>query len=244
MAHKRKFKAVLFDLDGVVIDSELYWNKIEECFALEHGLRYNNQYRRKIMALSPQEMAELFHDRLGVREPIKRIIAERNQMAKKIYRHRAKLLPGFLSLIKRINQDGYLIALVSSSPKNWIKPVVKRLNLKKWFDKIISADDLADKHAKPHPAIYLLTARILKVKPAECVVFEDSVNGVKAAKAAGMFCLAVPDKRWLKDWRGIRRANLVAKTLKDKRITKILSRRKVGIPIEAPACPAGRSGDI
>lgn len=222
MVLKRKFKAVLFDLDGVIIDSELYWNKIEEYFAQEHGLRYNNQYRRQIMALSLQEMAEVLHNRFGVREPIKRIVSERNRLALDIYHHRAKLLPGFLSLIKRINQDGYQVALVSSSPRSWIKPVVKRLKLKKWFDKIISADDLTDKHAKPHPAIYLLAARILKVKPAQCIVLEDSVNGVKAAKSAGMFCVAVPDKRWLSDWRGIKRADIVAKTLKDKRITKIL----------------------
>ncbi len=82
---------------------------------------------------------------------------------------------------------------------------------------------MKDKRGKPHPAIYLFAAKRLGVHPKDCLVFEDSVNGIKAAKAAGMFCVAAPDRRWIKDRRGIGKADLIVSSLRDKKISRILN---------------------
>ncbi|MBI5731851.1 MAG: HAD family phosphatase [Candidatus Magasanikbacteria bacterium] len=217
------WRAVLFDMDGIIIDSEVYWYAAEKKFAEKHGLNYTEKYRRGIMAVSPEELARIFQRRFGLKEKARQIIMERNRLAMDIYCRQARLLPGFLELMKKVRRAGFKTALVSSSPFLWVNPVLRRFKLKKYFDNIISAEEMPDKRGKPHPAIYLWSAKQLKVKPRECLVFEDSVNGVKAAKAAGMFCVAVPDKRWIKDRRGIGAADLAAASLKDKKIFSILN---------------------
>lgn len=219
MTEKKRFKAVLFDMDGIVIDSEIYWEKIEKEYARLKGLKYTLPYRRDIMALSERELAEVLRARYGLKETVEQIVAERGDMALGIYKKEAKLLPGFLPLIKKI-RGKYKIALVSSSPFEWINLILQRFKLRPYFDEIVSAEEMRDGRGKPHPAIYLFAARRLHVRPAECLVFEDSVNGVKAAKSAGMFCVAVPGP-WVKDRRGVGEADVVAKSLKDKEIEKL-----------------------
>lgn len=220
--NKRQFNAAFFDMDGILIDSELYWTEIEKKIARKYGLVYNQNYRREIMGLSEIELAQIMRQKFKVKKSVKQILAERNKMALIIYQKLARLLPGALSLIKKIKQRGFKTALVSSSPWNWINPILRRFKLKKYFDQIISADDMKDKRGKPHPAIYLFAAKKIGVRPKDCLVFEDSVNGIKATKAAGMFCVAVPDKRWVKDRQGIAVADVVAGSLRDKKISKIL----------------------
>lgn len=220
MTEKRRFKAVLFDMDGIIIDSEIYWERIEKEYARIKGLKYSEDYRRTIMALSERELAQVLRARYGLKETVEQIVAERGAMALGIYQKKAKLLPDFLSLIKKL-RGKYKIALVSSSPFEWIDLILERFKLRPYFDEIVSAEEMRDGHGKPHPAIYLFAGRRLRVRPAECLVFEDSVNGVKAAKAAGMFCVAVPGP-WVKDRRGVGEADLVVKHLGDRRITHLL----------------------
>lgn len=207
-------------MDGVIIDSEIYWEKIEKKYARIKSLKYTEAYRREIMALSERELAEVLRARHGLIETVEQIVAERGEMALGIYKKEAKLLPGFLPLIKKL-RGKYKIALVSSSPFKWINLILRRFKLRPYFDEIISAEEMRDGHGKPHPAIYLFAARRLRVRPVECLVFEDSVNGIKAAKSAGMFCMAVPGK-WVKDRRGLGEADLVASRLGDRKITEIL----------------------
>ncbi len=220
MKHGIKFQAILFDMDGIIIDSEIYWEKIERIYARQKGISYTLAYHRDIMALSPPELAEVLRRKYGLKEMVEQIIVERDRIALEIYETKAKLLPDFLDLIKRL-RGRYKIALVSSSPFEWINPVLRRFRLRPYFDEIVSAEEMRDGHGKPHPAIYFFAARRLKVRPKECVVFEDSVNGIKAAKAAGMFCVAVPGK-WVKDRRGVSKADLVVRHLGDRRIAEIL----------------------
>jgi len=219
----KKFKAILFDMDGIIVDSELYWTKIEKEFACMYGIQYNTEYRRKIMARSAKNIAEIFINDFGVQATIKKIIADRNKLAIDIYKTKAKLLPGFIELIEKIKKNNYKTVLVSSSSMLWINLILNRFKLRKYFDHIISADKMLDGHSKPFPDIYLLAAKEIGVAAKDCLVFEDSVNGVKSAKMAGMYCVAVPDKRWIKETRGIGLADVMAKTLKDKRIEKILN---------------------
>lgn len=218
----KKWKAILFDMDGVVIDSELYWSEKEKEFARKNGLVYNQDYRRRIMALSPPELAKTLRHFFGLTKSEQEIIKERDEMALDIYKKKAKLMAGFLSLVKKAKKKKYKIALVSSSPRHWIRPILRRFKLKKYFDEIISAEEMPDGRGKPHPAIYLFAAKKLAVQPKDCIVFEDSVNGVKAAKAAGMFCVAAPDKRWIKNRKGMERADLIVSSLRDKKISSIL----------------------
>jgi len=215
----KKFKAIFFDMDGIIIDSEIYWEKIEKEYARSRGIKYTAAYHRRIMALSQEELAKVLRSKYNLQESVNQIIAERDKIALEIYKKKAKLLPGFLSLIKKI-KGNYKIALVTSSPFEWINPILRRFKLRSFFGEIISAQEIHNFQGKPHPAIYLSAAKRLKISPSDCLVFEDSINGVKAAKAAGMYCVAVPGK-WVRDRRGLGEADLVVKSLKDKRILKL-----------------------
>lgn len=215
----QRFKAIFFDMDGIMIDSEVYWEKIEEKYAKTRGIKYTASYHRQIMALSPEELAKVLRSQYGLAETAEQIIAERDKIALEIYKKKAKLMPGFLDLIKNI-KGKYKIALVSSSPFEWINPILQRFKLKIFFNKIVSAQEMPNFQGKPHPAIYLFAAKKLRVPPKNCLVFEDSINGIKAAKAAGMYCVAVPGK-WVRDKRGIGEADLIVKTLADKKILRI-----------------------
>lgn len=216
----KKWAAVFFDLDGIVIDSEKRWPKVERIFTHRHHLSFDAEYERRLMSLSPLELAATLKKYYQLPETEKEIIKERDRLAKDIYAIKAKLLPGFLSLIKFLKRVGYRTALVTSSPYRWIDPVANRLELRQWFEKIISSDDLVDNLSKPHPAIYLLAAKKMGVEPEQCLVFEDSVNGVLSAKAAGMFCVAVPGS-WVKDRRGLERAEVMAQRLNESRVKKL-----------------------
>lgn len=220
MTERKRFKAVLFDMDGVIINSEIYWERIEKEYAASKGIKFTQSYHRDIMALSPPELAAVLQRKYGLPEGLEQIISERDKIALEIYKKKAKLMPDFLNLIKKL-RGKYKIALVSSSPLEWINPILRRFRLRPCFDEIVSAEEMRDGRGKPHPAIYLFAGRRLRVRPAECLVFEDSVNGVKAAKAAGMFCVAVPGP-WVKDRRGMGEADLVVKSLRSKEIRRIL----------------------
>lgn len=187
------FKAVIFDMDGVIIPSEPLWEKTERILLEKRGIRYNPTYRDKIIGLSQSDSARLLKNTFNLPETIQELINERLEILIKIYEKELKLVPGIISLIKELKESGYLLALASSSPTNVVKYVVDKFSLKDLFSVVVAGDTI--ERGKPNPDIYLYTAEKLGVCPNECVAIEDSINGVKSAKSAGLFCIAIPDKR-------------------------------------------------
>ncbi|HSE84561.1 MAG TPA: HAD family phosphatase [Thermodesulfobacteriota bacterium] len=186
-------KAVIFDMDGVMIDSEPLWEKTERILMARRNIDYSPTYREKIVGLNQNDSAKLLRETFNLPETIKEIIAERIDILLILYQKELEPVKGLSNLLEELTNKGFTLALASSSPFRAINFVLDKFFLRRYFSKVVSGDDI--RFGKPHPDIYLHTAKELGVKPEECVVIEDSINGVKSAKAAGMICIAVPDRR-------------------------------------------------
>jgi len=186
-------KAVIFDMDGVMIDSEPLWEKTEKVMMAKKGLIYNPAYREKIVGLGQKESAILLKETFSMNEDIEEIINERISVLLDIYDKELSLVRGLIELLDSVSKSSMKVALASSSPPKVIKFVLGKFDLDKYFDLVVSGDMV--EQGKPNPDIYFYTAEKLGVDCEECVVIEDSINGVVSAKRAGMYCIAVPDKR-------------------------------------------------
>jgi len=186
-------KAVIFDMDGVMIDSEPLWEKTERILLARRGIDYSPEYRDEIVGLNQNDSGRLLIDTFNLDETVIDIINERVDILTSIYEEELELVPQLLPLLDDLRRENYPLAVASSSPLRVVNFVLEMFSLHEYFLEVVSGD-CAD-NGKPHPDIYLQTAGRLGVKPQECAAIEDSINGVKSAKAAGMFCIAIPDKR-------------------------------------------------
>lgn len=186
-------RAVIFDMDGVMIDSEPLWERTERILLGRKGIEYSPTYRDKIVGLNQNDSGSLLRETFNLTETIEEIITGRIEILLGLYEKELELVPGLLPLLKELRESDFLLALASSSPLRVINFVLDRFSLREFFSVVVSGDTI--QFGKPHPDIYLHTASNLGVEPWECVVIEDSINGVKSAKGAGMICIAVPDKR-------------------------------------------------
>jgi len=183
-------KAVIFDMDGVIIDSEKHWKKAELTFFGKLLPRWTKKDQQKIIGINVHETYRILANDYGLTLTHQEFIQRVNGIALEVYRNKCNLIDGFLNLIKKIKKADAKIALASSSLNDWINTALKRFELRPFFDVIVSAEDISAP-GKPKPDIYLHTAKKLGVKPAECMVIEDSHHGVMAAKSAGMMCVGL-----------------------------------------------------
>ncbi|HKP53195.1 MAG TPA: HAD-IA family hydrolase [Chloroflexia bacterium] len=181
-------RAVIFDMDGVIVDSELHWKSLEGFFLQSLVQGWDAEAQSKIIGISVHDLYKMLVEQYGLAKSKDEFLALYYDMAREIYEQRASLLPGFLDLLRALREAGVPLALASSSPMSWIDMVLDRFGLREEFRVAVSADEL-EGPGKPSPAIYLLTARKLGVPPERCVVIEDSTHGVLSAKRAGMYCI-------------------------------------------------------
>lgn len=188
-----RMRAAIFDMDGLLIDSEPLWRKAEvEVFATV-GLHLTEAECEETTGLRIDEVVGYRHGQKPWEDPPQRVIVERIvDRLIELVRERGEPLPGVDHAITRCRADGLRLALASSSPRRIIDATLARLGLADTFEVVASAED--DRYGKPHPAVFLRCAELLGVPPTECLVLEDSLNGVIAAKAARMTCVAVPEK--------------------------------------------------
>jgi mannitol-1-/sugar-/sorbitol-6-/2-deoxyglucose-6-phosphatase len=185
-------KAVIFDMDGLLIDSEPLWQESEiEVFG-KVGLRLDHTMCLETMGMRVDAVVNYWHERHPWENVSKKEI-EAGIIDEVIERILLKATPkeGVASAVSFVEGKGARVALASSSSYRIIRAVLDKFDLQDKFELIHSAEE--EEHGKPHPAVYLTTARKLQVRPQECLAIEDSFNGVLAAKEAGMRCIAVPD---------------------------------------------------
>jgi HAD superfamily hydrolase (TIGR01509 family) len=182
-------EAVVFDLDGVLIDSEPVWEQVRRQVVAEHGGRWAQDAQRRLMGMSTAEWARYLSEDLGVGLPtdaVASLVIER--MAAR-YAERLPLLPGAAEAVRRLAAR-WPLGLASSSPPSLIDTVLDAASLRASFVTAMSTEQVA--HGKPAPDIYLAVAAELGRRPDRCAAVEDSANGLRSAAAAGLQVIAIP----------------------------------------------------
>ena len=183
--------AVVFDLDGVLLDSEAAWVRVKKEFTEETGGRGTEEAQWDMLGMSSIEWSRYMHDELGVPlspEQISSAVADR--LAQQ-YRERLPLLPGAVEAVRSLARH-WPLGLATSSNRIVIDLVLEKAGLADAFAATVSSEEVA--RGKPAPDVYLEAARRLGVEPAECVAVEDSTNGIRSAHAAEMAVIAVPNR--------------------------------------------------
>jgi HAD superfamily hydrolase (TIGR01509 family) len=186
-----EIKAVIYDMDGLLVDSEPWWRVAESNFFGKLSVSPTEEDFEKMMGNRIQEVITTWH----VKHPWPDFSLEKtmNEIVDEVGRlvtENAQLMPGVIESLEFFKQKNIPVALASSSPLRLINKIISHYDIEKYFVIVRSAE--FEKRGKPFPDVFLSTAKALNVDPEFCLVFEDSHNGVLAAKAAGMKCVAVP----------------------------------------------------
>ncbi len=214
-----KFKAAIFDMDGLLIDSMLHWIDADHSLFKELNIHLTEEIIKRLTGRSEQENMSWLKKHFNLDGSLEELLEKRKQFTDTIYTHKSCVMPGVHELIAKTKGNNMKLSVSSGAPLRQIELVMDKFNWHDHFDALISSDHV-NFIGKPDPAIYLHTAKVLKVEPAHCVVFEDAENGVVSAKEAGMRCIAVLDKRW--SFGDFSRADLVVESLEDKKILKFI----------------------
>lgn len=184
-------KAVIFDMDGTLIDSMWVWQAIDIEFLSKRGYTVPSDMEADIEGKSFHETAAYFKKRFSLEEDIETIMHIWNDMAYDKYTHDIKLKPNTAEFLEYLHSRGILLGIATSNSKKLVNGCLSAIGIDKMFDAVVTADDI---HAgKPNPDIYLKAAALLNVSPQECLVFEDVPMGILAGKNAGMTVCAVDD---------------------------------------------------
>jgi len=233
---KRTVQAVIFDLDGVLIDSERAWDEARRQLVLEHGGRWSDDAQRAMMGMSSTEWSRYMRDRLQVPLAPERISAEVVARLERRYRQRLPLLPGAREAVARLARC-WPLALASSANRPIIDLVLRLAGLERDFALTVSSEEVA--RGKPAPDVYLEAARRLGLAPANCVAIEDSSNGIRSAAAAALAVIAIPNRDFPPDPQALALAAVVLPSLAQltpERVRQAAERIKPpGEPIEPRA---------
>jgi HAD superfamily hydrolase (TIGR01509 family) len=186
-------EAVVFDLDGVLLDSEQVWNDVREQLARERGGRWSDRAQQDMMGMSSPEWSRYMHDVVGLEESPEEINAEVVRRLLERYRELLPLLPGALEAVGRLAAC-WPLGVASSSNRPVIEAFLDSAGVRELFAATVSSEEVG--RGKPAPDVFLEAARRLGVPPERCAAIEDSANGIRAAKAAGMHVVAVPNAHY------------------------------------------------
>ena len=186
-------EAVIFDLDGVLVDSEHLWDDVREALARERGGRWHERAQADMMGMSSPEWSRYMHDVIGLPEPPDEINAEVVRRLQARYSEHLPLIEGAVEAVERL-ATSFRLGLASSSNRKVIDAVLAASGLAGWFAVTVSSEEV--ERGKPAPDVFLEATRRLEVAPARCAAVEDSASGIRAARAAGMRVIAIPNRRY------------------------------------------------
>ena len=202
--------AAIFDLDGVLIDSEEVWDAVRETFVRERGGRYDAEVQRAMMGMSSGEWARYLHDSAGVTDEPGEINDEVVRRMLAAYREHLPLVPGAVEAVQRLAAR-FPLGLASSSNRPLIDTVLELAGLASFFGATVSSEEVA--RGKPAPDVYLEAARRLRTAPEDCAAIEDSHAGIRSAHAAGMRVVAIPNPTYPPDPDALAHADVVLGSL-------------------------------
>jgi HAD superfamily hydrolase (TIGR01509 family) len=182
-------RAVIFDMDGVILDSQPYHFAVEDKMCQEMGIDVSTEESNSFVGMAGDRVWGYLKNKFGLSQSIQELMAYENKARIAYFSSLGNLypIPGVVGFMKELRQQGIKIALASSSSAEVIDIFISKMGIRDFFQKIISGD--AVEKGKPDPDIFLHAAAALGENPADCIVIEDSANGVKAAKLAGMKCI-------------------------------------------------------
>jgi len=185
--------AVIFDMDGLLLDSEQVWDEVREALAKERGGRWHDGAQRDMMGMSAPEWSRYMHETIGLPETPEEIDAEVVRRMAARYRAELPLIPGAVEAVHRV-AERWPLGLASSSNRPLIELALELADLTDRFLVTVSSEEVA--RGKPAPDVYLEAARRLGVEPNRAAAVEDSHNGILSAQAAGMRVIAVPNRHF------------------------------------------------
>lgn len=187
---RRRLEAVIFDMDGTLVDTEPLWQESDRAFAARYGLKFSPDESRRFVGMGGRALATLIKERLGLDIPLDRLAWEKDDAYMDHARGRIRAHPEMVKLAQAFHLQGLGLAIASGSSRRVIEFTLHEVGLEELFPLLVSADEVDS--PKPSPDVYLKAARRLDVKPENCLAVEDSLPGVESALAAGMACVAVP----------------------------------------------------
>lgn len=211
-------KAFIFDMDGVIIDSEPVHKQVIKEVLLKNNIIVDNDEFNKLIGMTSTSVFSYFINKHHLPYTPEEMTNNHMTFFKNyIIEHQLKPIDGITNLLEQLKTSQIPLAIASSSPLDVIEFVVKAFNIDKYFKFLVSGEDLV--HGKPAPDIYLKTAKKLVVDPKNCVVLEDSKNGSIAAKDAGMFCIGFANPN--SGNQDLSRADIIIKQISDIKISQL-----------------------
>jgi len=203
------FAAVVFDLDGVLVDSEQVWDEVRRAVVADLGGRWTDAATTAVQGMSTPEWARYLVDELGVHGPPEEVAADVIRRMAERYRRHVPLLPGAVQAVRTLSGH-WPLGVASSSPPDLIRTVLDVAGVADRFRVVVSSEQVS--RGKPAPDVYLAAAAELGVPAERCVAVEDSANGLRAAAAAGMTVVAVPNPHYPPPDEAVRLAAAVVHT--------------------------------
>lgn len=184
-------KALLFDLDGTLLDSMGIWSDIDVRYLGRFGIERPDDLERTVEGMSFIETAHYFKERFELKDSIEKILSDWRDMALDEYKDRIPMKPGARNFLHRMHEAGMKMAITTSNAEEMTRLALRRFGVEELFEQIVTTADVA--HSKPAPDVYLRASELLGIAPEECLVFEDIPAGIRAGKSAGMQVCAVKD---------------------------------------------------
>ena len=207
------FYAVIFDLDGVLADSEPWWNQIDAKLLAEHGVSYRGEYHRNVLGVSYWLAVEFYKNAFHISASVEELMRRRGEIATDFFANRVGLFPSAKTTPEQLREMKLHLAVATSSVSASARPFLDRTGIRSLFSVVVTGDEV--QQGKPHPDIYLRTAKKLGISPEACLVVEDALAGIAAGKAANMRVAAIPDRRFVDPREYEKEANYVLGSLSE-----------------------------
>jgi len=206
-------RSIIFDLDGVLADSEPWWSKIDAELLAEYGVTYRGEYHQNVVGVSYRLAVEFYKKAFGLSVAIDEMMRRRGEIATEFFANRVGLFPNVKEVLEELRQMKLHLAVATSSVSASARPFLDRHQLTGFFEIIVTGEEV--EHGKPAPDIYLCAVEQLGIPADACLVVEDALPGVAAAKAASMSVAAIPDTRFVDPDEYEKKADYVLSSLKE-----------------------------
>jgi 16S rRNA pseudouridine516 synthase len=189
------FYAVIFDLDGVLADSEPWWNQIDAKLLAQQGVSYRGEYHRNVLGVSYRVAVEFYKNAFPISASVEELMRRRGEIATDFFANRVGLFPSAKTTLEQLREMKLHLAVATSSLSASARPLIDRTGIRSLLTVVVTGEEVQE--GKPHPDIYLQAAKKLGISPEACLVIEDALAGIAAGKAANMRVAAIPDTRFV-----------------------------------------------